>query len=78
MDRATSSTRARGEEVNAHCCQLGRREFALIARICVQSGFTDAIQEYGNFHQVLVRESMGAVIGDGRGLLQVRGRKLGR
>src|SRR2546427_4074017 len=67
-----------GEEIDADRSQVRRWELGLVARVGLQSGFASAIEKDRQLHQVLIRESVRAVVSHGRRFVQVRGCELGR
>jgi len=60
-----------GEKVDADGSQFSGRKFELRSRIRLQTGFASAIQEDREFNEVLIREAVRTVIGNGRRLFQI-------
>src|SRR5437660_12230802 len=74
----SAATSDGGEEIDADRSQIRWWELGLVARVGLQSGFASAIEKDRQLHQVLIRESVRAVVSHGRRFVQVRSCELGR
>src|SRR5947208_8494174 len=65
------TVRPRREEVDADGCELGRWKRRLEPPVGVQPRFPCAVQEVRQLDEILIREPVRAVVGDGRSLVQI-------